>query len=127
MMPRARPTMVQEHRITLGDYERKQLETAIQAANADQDLAMALDVVKAVAMPVAVGAVAYLGYLGLTNFGLGLDVLREKWTAYVAESKAAQAVVATAEKFAVDVSQGLEGEGGGGGSRTGVFGGSVFM
>ena len=119
--------MVQEHRITLGDYERKQLEEAITAANADRDLAVALDVVKAVAMPVAVGAVAYLGYLGLTNFGLGLDVLREKWTAYVAESKAAQAVVATAEKFAVDVSQGLEGEGGGGGSRTGVFGGSVFM
>lgn len=83
--------MVQEHRITLGDYERKQLEEAITAANADQDLRMALDVVNALAMPVAVGAVAYLGYLGLTHFGSFLDPLKDTAAAKAAGDVAAAA------------------------------------
>lgn len=126
-MPRAAPSSVTEHRVTLGDYERRELAAFLEANQRDQDLELVLDIAKAAAMPVAIGAVGYLAYLGLTNFGLGLDILRTKWTAYVAGSKPAEAVISVTDAMAVDVSQGKEGDGGGGGSRTGVYGGSVFM
>jgi len=126
-VPRKATDAVTEHRITLGDFERAELTKMLEAQRKDEDLEIILEIGKALALPVSIGAVGYLAYLGLTNFGLGLDVLREKWTAYVARSKAADAVVAATDAFKVDVSQGLEGEGGGAGSRTGVFGGSVFM
>lgn len=126
-MPRKATDAVTEHRITLGDFERAELSKMLQAQRTDDDLELVIEIAKALALPVSIGAVGYLAYLGLSNFGLGLDVLREKWTAYVAESKAADAVVDAAAAMKVDVSQGLDGEGGGGGSRTGVFGGSWFM
>jgi len=126
-VPRTAPSSTKEHRITLGNYEREQLSAMVERANEDKDDQFLIELARITAMPVAVLSASYLFYLGITNFGFGIDVLREKWTAYVSESKAAQAVVDATGKMAVDVSQGKEGEGGGGGSRSGVYGGSVFM
>lgn len=71
--------MVQEHRITLGDYERKQLEEAVTATRVDQDLRMAVDVVNAVAMPVAVGVAGFFVYRGMNGWGTGRDKIAEWW------------------------------------------------
>lgn len=91
-VPRQPVGNVTEHRVTLGDFERKELAGFIASQEKDEDLELVLDVVRAAATPVAILATAYLGYLGLTHFGSFLDPL--------ADTKAAEAARQTAEAAA---------------------------
>ena len=125
-VPRQPVTNVTEHRVTLGDFERRELASYMEATKKDADIELVLDVVRATAQPVAILAVAYLGYLGLSNFGLGLDILRDKWREYVITPSATTVEdVVTSDLFTVEGQ--ADGPGGGGGASQGVFGGSVFM
>ena len=56
-VPRKPVDQVVEQRVTLGEKERQLLAAVINDVDQDRDLAMALDVAKAVAMPVSVLAV----------------------------------------------------------------------
>lgn len=88
-VPRLPVDNVTEHRVTLGDKERQLLAAAIGDADEDRDLAMALDIAQAVAMPVSLLAVGYLVYLGMTNWGSLLDPLKDTKAAAAAEQAAA--------------------------------------
>jgi hypothetical protein len=88
-VPRKPVDQVVEQRVTLGDKERQLLAAAIGDADHDRDLVMALDIAKAVAMPVSVLAVGYLVYLGMTNWGSLLDPLKDTRAAAAAEQAAA--------------------------------------
>jgi len=126
-VPRQPVGNVTEHRVTLGDFERRELSGFIAAREKDQDLELVLDVVRATAQPLAIVSASYLFYLGITNWGTAIDVVKNWWTGYVAESKAATTVedVVTSDLFTVEGQ--ADGPGGGGGASQGVFGGSVFM
>lgn len=125
-VPRQPVGNVTEHRVTLGDFERKELAGYIAGREKDQDLELVLDVVRATAQPVAIAATAYLVYLGLTNFGLGLDVLRDKWReTFIQPAATTVEDLVTSDLFTVEGQ--ADGPGGGGGASQGVFGGSVFM
>jgi hypothetical protein len=91
-VPRQPVTAVTEHRVTLGDYERRELASYMESTKKDADIELILDVVRASATPVAILATAYLGYLGLTHFGSFLDPL--------ADTKAAEAARQTADAAA---------------------------
>lgn len=88
-MPRQPVSSVQEHRVTLGDFERKELAGFIKAQKIDDDLDLALDIVRALALPVAIGASAFMLYHGLIGLSLGKDFIQEKVNAFVAEQEAA--------------------------------------
>ena len=76
-MPRLPVDNVTEHRVTLGEKERQLLEQAIKQERIDGDVALAIDIVKAVAMPLALIAAGYGIYLGMTNWATGLDPLKD--------------------------------------------------
>lgn len=80
---------VQEHRVTLGDFERKELAQFFKAQRVDEDLELALDIAKALALPVAIGASAFMIYHGLIGLSLGKDFIQEKVNAFVAEQESA--------------------------------------
>ena len=61
-MPRKPPTDVKEHRITLGDFERKQLTQAIDSYQADKILENTTNIVIAGAAVGAVAVGAYVAY-----------------------------------------------------------------
>lgn len=88
-MPRQPVSSVQEHRVTLGDFERKELAQFLQAQRVDEDLELALDIAKALALPVAIGASAFMIYHGLIGLSLGKDFIQEKVNAFVAEQESA--------------------------------------
>ena len=88
-MPRQPVSSVQEHRVTLGDYERRELAQFLQAQRVDEDLGLALDIAKALALPVAIGASAFMIYHGLIGLSLGKDFIQEKVNAFVAEQESA--------------------------------------
>lgn len=75
--------------MTLGDFERKELAQFLQAQRVDEDLELALDIAKALALPVAIGASAFMLYHGLIGFSLGKDFIQEKVNAFVAEQESA--------------------------------------
>jgi len=78
---------VTEHRVTLGDFERKELAGFLKARQRDEDLELVLDIAKAAALPVAIGAAAYMLYHGLIGLSLGKDFIQEKVNAFVAEQE----------------------------------------
>ena len=88
-MPRQPVSSVQEHRVTLGDFERKELAQFFKAQRVDEDLELALDIAKALALPVAIGASAFMIYHGLIGLSLGKDFIQEKVNAFVAEQESA--------------------------------------
>lgn len=88
-MPRQPVSSVQEHRVTLGDFERKELAQFLQAQRVDEDLELALEIAKALALPVAIGASAFMLYHGLIGLSLGKDFIQEKVNAFVAEQESA--------------------------------------
>ena len=70
-MPRKPPTDVTEHRITLGDFERKQLTQAIDSYQADKILENTTNIVIAGA---AVGAVAVGAYVAYNLYNIIPDL-----------------------------------------------------
>lgn len=90
-MPRKATDTVTEHRITLGDYERAELSKMLQAQRVDEDLDLVLEIVKSLALPVSIGAAAFMIYHGLIGLSLGKDFIQEKVNAFVAEQEAAAA------------------------------------
>lgn len=76
-MPRKASDRVTEHRVTLGDFERQELAGFLKSTQRDEDIDLILDVVRALATPVAIVSVGYLGYLGLTHFSSMLDPLQD--------------------------------------------------
>ena len=85
-MPRQPVSSVQEHRVTLGDYERRELSEFLKSQARDEDLELVFDAVKALAMPLSLVAVGYLGYLGLTYFSTALDPLQDAASAAASAS-----------------------------------------
>ena len=73
--------MVTEHRITLGTFERQALAEEIKKRDEAADVKLAIDIGKAIALPVAIGAGAYLTYLGLINMSTGIDELKDRFMA----------------------------------------------
>ncbi|MGB0377882.1 MAG: hypothetical protein ACPGGE_03590 [Poseidonia sp.] len=57
------------------------LAEEIQKRDQAADVKLALDVGKAIALPVAIGAGAYLTYLGLINMSTGIDELKNRFMA----------------------------------------------
>jgi hypothetical protein len=85
-VPRQPVSSVQEHRVTLGDFERKELAGFIKSQERDEDLDLVLSAVQALATPIAIVSVGYLGYLGLTHFSSMLDPLQDAAKAAAAVS-----------------------------------------
>ena len=63
-MPRKAPTQVIEHRITLGDYERKEIKEALDVRDRQVMIDNVLNGSKAVLQVGGLIASAYIGYLG---------------------------------------------------------------
>jgi hypothetical protein len=72
-MPRKAPSDVKEHRITLGDFERKQLTQAIDSYQADKILENTTNIVIAGA---AVGAVAVGAYVAYQIYNVIPDLFK---------------------------------------------------
>lgn len=68
---------VTEHRVTLGDFERRELAKVVERFQVDQDRDFGIELARALAMPVSVALAGYMGYLGLLQFSTGRDRLNE--------------------------------------------------
>ena len=79
---------VVEHRVTLGDYERAVLVEQLAQINEDQDIDVVMQIVNALALPVSIGTLGYLAYLGLVNLGSTLDPLKDSRAAQAAKDAA---------------------------------------
>ena len=124
-MPRQPVGNVTEHRITLGDYERKEMHAFLEKQGQAEDVEAIMEVLQALAMPVSILGVGFLGYLGMINLFSGVNVLSNWWKGRVATAADAVESAVTADVFTVEGA--ADGPGGGGGASQGVFGGSVFM
>ncbi len=80
-MPRAAPSSVQEHRITFGTYERDMLPKLVGKSEDDIDVKMLVDVGTALITPAMIGLGAYMLYVGMVNFGTGVDELKNRFNA----------------------------------------------
>lgn len=78
-VPRLPVDNVTEHRVTLGEKERQIAQAAIEAADKDRDLRLALDVAQIAAMPLAVAAAGFLVYRGMNSWGTDRDKIAEWW------------------------------------------------
>tara|TARA_X000000950_G_scaffold105378_1_gene132778 strand:- start:2920 stop:3270 length:351 start_codon:yes stop_codon:yes gene_type:complete len=76
-MPRQPVGEVTEHRVTLGDFERRELAKVVERFQVDQDRDFGIELAKALSMPVSVVLTGYLTYLGLMQFQTGRDRLNE--------------------------------------------------
>lgn len=63
----------------MGSFERDQLKEFLQDTQDDALLVGAVDFGKAALMPAALIAGAYVAYMGLINFGTGVDGLRQRF------------------------------------------------
>jgi len=74
-MPRKAPNLnggVIEHRITLGDYERREFKSALDVALDRQKTSMYIEAGKATVYAGVIATVGYLGFLGVGLIGEGL-------------------------------------------------------
>lgn len=76
-MPRKAPTQVIEHRITLGDYERKELKEALEINNTQTMIESGVTAGSAVLVGSAVVASTYIIYLGLKEIYGFVDEVTE--------------------------------------------------
>ena len=156
IVPRTPPRDTIEHRLTLGSFERERLDRLVERTERDRTIEQVLDVSKAVVQPVGLVIAAYIAYYGMIGWATNVDSLKERFTEAPAgvtlgnirrlnpvyrfltwavggenpplvTEEQANTVADALASVIPDVSQGNEGEGGGGGSRSGIFGGSVFM
>lgn len=78
-MPRKATDAVTEHRITLGDFERQELNAFLETQKRDTDLDLILDVGRALAGPVAIAATGFMIYQGMVGWSTGRDKIAEWW------------------------------------------------
>ena len=63
MMPRKAPTQVIEHRITLGNYEREQVQTLVRRHALNSNARIVTDSLQSVSLPlIGVAALLYVGF-----------------------------------------------------------------
>lgn len=78
-MPRAAPDRVHVHRIELGTWERTHLEEMQRTDDTEDAIRLGLEAAQVLALPVALAATGYLGYLGFVEFQTGRDRVGEWW------------------------------------------------
>jgi len=76
-VPRKPVDQVVEQRITLGEKERQIAQAAVEAAEKDRDLRVALDVAQIAAMPLAIAAAGFFVYRGMNSWGTDRDKIAE--------------------------------------------------
>jgi hypothetical protein len=72
---------VTEHRVTFGNYEREMLPKLVGKGEDDFDAKLMLEVGTALITPAIVGLSAYILYMGMVNFGTGVDELKNRFNA----------------------------------------------
>lgn len=76
-VPRLPVDNVTEHRVTLGEKERQIAQAAVDAAEKDRDLRLALDVAQIAAMPLAIATAGFFVYRGMNSWGTDRDKIAE--------------------------------------------------
>jgi len=76
-LPRKAPSQVIEHRLTLGDFERRETKQALEVILKRQNQQRYIEGGKAVIIGGSILTVGYLGFLGLGVIGAGLGAAED--------------------------------------------------
>jgi len=128
-MPRKAPSIVQEHRITLGDFERREFKESIDKLDALRQQQITQGYVKTAAYVGAAGVVSWLGYqtwIAVSDIFTGNDVGKNQTGGYLWDNLKYRAGLMSQDEFIESTQKRMskEEEKGGGGFWKWIVGGS---